>query len=917
MMKNMEYILIYYLLLPSLAFSFQPSDSVWIGSEPDRVMRTHVERQHQLRHGTPWQEFISSKGAGWTAVFDEHTGLAYSAKGPSLWVGDLETNEDVKAATRNFLSENSSLIGAKLSQFQTIETAFQPEIDSWIVRAKQSISLSSSAINDLGESLEYIDYATVWRGEVELRFRSGWLNWFGIQSIPQDLQEAYGSYLLASEAAEVALSQGPHSDSVHEDISAEITLLPVMNEGVLELKLMWLINSHTESPAGDWYSFVDAQTGELHHVYNEVRYLEGHLSANHDTRTVNDEFSVSPLPYIEDSGLETDLDGSYMTDSSDTIDFRLRGLYTTILNQQGQNALLTASGGDEVIDSSMATQAELDQYIFQNRIYDWAERYAPQVVSNWPSSRVNVNINDSCNAYFDGDLNFYRAGNDCNNTGQIADVSYHEWGHGFHYYNLLSGEYDGAMSEGISDCIAFLQTDSPYIAPFFGTNGSAIREVDSNRVYPDDIVGEVHYDGLIFAGAVWDYLNLMRTVVPEDEAYDGTVDLFVSALRSGPTIPESFDSFILADDDNSNLDDGTPNQCMLIEAFGLHGLGPNNGQGFISMSHLPLQTQSPEASSFSLEGDLLIFAENCVENDIESIEAFYSLDSGNNWLSQDLDLSGDQIVGQIPQVEEGQIVEYYLSIEDSEGGTSLTPTGGEINPFMFYVGELEEIFCTDFESDEGGFTHSLLAGEDQEGADDWMWGAPIGLGGDPDFAYSGTKVWGNDLGGGNYNGTYQSDKWNRLSSPVFDVTGYDTVLLHFQRWLNVEDGYYDQSQVTANGAVVWSNHISSQNSGDEHHEDVQWAPHTIVVPMNGESSIEFGWEIISDQGLELGGWTIDDVCVYGIPQSESETDSKPSVDGKDESLQAGGCSCSSTSSMSHSWALALGLLGLGFVRRRQ
>ena len=34
---------------------------------------------------------------------------------------------------------------------------------------------------------------------------------------------------------------------------------------------------------------------------------------------------------------------------------------------------------------------------------------------------------------------FLSRGGGCNNTGRIADVSYHEWGHGFHYYNLLSG----------------------------------------------------------------------------------------------------------------------------------------------------------------------------------------------------------------------------------------------------------------------------------------------------------------------------------------------------------------------------------------------------------------------------------------------------------------------------------------------
>ena len=64
----------------------------------------------------------------------------------------------------------------------------------------------------------------------------------------------------------------------------------------------------------------------------------------------------------------------------------------------------------------------------------------------------------------------------------------------------------------------------------------------------------------------------------------------------------------------------------------------------------------------------------------------------------------------------------------------------------------------------------LVAGRDREGADDWMRGMLAGLGGDPDVAYSGDYVWGNDLGGEingeNYNGQYQNDKYNRMYTPL-------------------------------------------------------------------------------------------------------------------------------------------------------
>ena len=86
------------------------------------------------------------------------------------------------------------------------------------------------------------------------------------------------------------------------------------------------------------------------------------------------------------------------------------------------------------------------------------------------------------------------------------------------------------------------------------------------------------------------------------------------------------------------------------------------------------------------------------------------------------------------------------------------------------MGDLTE-YCNDFEEDDGGFGHMLVAGREREGADDWMRGILAGFGGDPEYAYSGDYVWGNDLGGEingeSYNGQYQNDKHNRLYTPWF------------------------------------------------------------------------------------------------------------------------------------------------------
>ena len=34
--------------------------------------------------------------------------------------------------------------------------------------------------------------------------------------------------------------------------------------------------------------------------------------------------------------------------------------------------------------------------------------------------------------------------------------------------------------------------------------------------------------------------------------------------------------------------------------------------------------------------------------------------------------------------------------------------------------------------------------------------------------------------------------------------------------------------------------------------------------MDGETSVQIGWEIESDQGLSMGGWNIDNFCLYGV-----------------------------------------------------
>src|SRR5690606_20835800 len=115
----------------------------------------------------------------------------------------------------------------------------------------------------------------------------------------------------------------------------------------------------------------------------------------------------------------------------------------------------------------------------------------------------------------------------------------------------------------------------------------------------------------------------------------------------------------------------------------------------------------------------------------------------------------------------------------------------------------------------------------------------------------GDNVWGNDLGGGRFDGMYQSDKTNQLSSPALDTRGYEGVFLTYQRWLHIQDGAFDKARVRINGERVWSN-WATVGEGDNHHLDEEWVTH--VVGLQGladDGEATLSWELQSNGSVSF------------------------------------------------------------------
>ena len=534
---------------------------------------------------------------------------------------------------------------------------------------------------------------------------------------------------------------------------------------------------------------------------------------------------------------------------------------------------------------------------------------------------VIVNMEDgNCNAYSDGtDIHFYAGSNQCSNTARLNDVVMHEFGHSFHAHAIIwgAGDFDGALSEGGSDYWSATVNDDPGMGRGFFRSNSPLRHLDNrNYSWPDDIASDTHQTGLIFGGAMWD---LRKKLIEQMGAEDGrahTDQLLYGALQRASDIPSTYVEVLAVDDDDGDLSNGTPNLCTIVDAFALHGLADPEIGGVMGRPTMD-----------NLKVSVTTSASQCPGMGLSNVRVKWRWEGDDREDGAALVGEGNVLQAEIPAAEPGRVVYYQIEAEQENGTKIEYPQNPADRWYEAFYGDVIPVYCTDFESDADllAWDDALLAGEDREGANDWMHGGLQSTpgSGDPTEAYSGNKVVGNDLGGGEYNGMYQPDKTNVLISPSVNVGKYENVHLQYRRWLNVEDSFFDRATIYANDVPVWTNYSAGEN-GDTHHEDKEWRFHSIdVSDQLYRGGVQIKYELQTDGGLEMGGWTIDDFCIVAFVEPEPElpeegvdtvdgvgTDSGDGTSGEDK----GGCS--STGGNANLWLLLL-MVGAMSLRKRK
>ncbi|MDT5036752.1 MAG: hypothetical protein QOE03_1937 [Micromonosporaceae bacterium] len=272
----------------------------------------------------------------------------------------------------------------------------------------------------------------------------------------------------------------------------------------------------TETPAGTVRTLVDAGSGAVLRVEPLVKHVDG-------TGRV---FDPNPVATLQNEAL---------TDGNNADSAVFGPAYRTVtLTRLDGSGLLRGSAADNT--SAGPVQSATNTFTF-NRSQAGFEQvmgyYQITHAQEYIQSLGFTNVNNSAQQYrttgLTDDNSFYDPGTDriTYGTGGVddaedAEVIWHEYGHAIQDAQVRgfgSSAEAGAIGEGFGDYWAYTMSSAvsrdtattplACIADWDATSYTAgtphcLRRVDGAKLYPRDVVGEVHADGEIWSRALFD-----------------------------------------------------------------------------------------------------------------------------------------------------------------------------------------------------------------------------------------------------------------------------------------------------------------------------------------------------------------------------------------------------------------------------
>ena len=649
------------------------------------------------------------------------------------------------------------------------------------------------------------------------------------------------------------------------------------------------IVSGSDLPSHRWKIFVDAHSGE---ILEKIDLAASATISGYVTGMVKDE----PYGEEEERGLQhvkvqvsgvgntfTDANGWYSIEignQSRTVTVELQGQFINCENSNGSDAAISRTaipGSTENFhfEDVNSLPGERDTYYHGNFVHDLAVSIDESFTGADYIMPANVNIGPEdpywpCNAYWDGyTINMFSEGGGCAGTEEMADVVYHEYGHGLQQfiYDPYSPPYSSGMGEGCSDFWSMSITSSPCLGNGFFGPGTCLRDGNNTRQYPaPECGGSVHCLGEITMGSLWKMRENFITSLGYDVAKAHSDTLFFFAQVARPTtVPDFLMEILLVDDDDGYLVNGTPNYGDICGAFEAHNvICPFDD---IGIEHMPLDNTTNYTTPYIVEAAIA-----SVYGEITSVNLNYSLDY--DYIATEMEQSGDLYLGEIPAQPAGTIVDYYIHATDSEGNEVFSPENAPQETYLFLVGEEQDFmipFADDFE-EELDWTAGLPGDDATTGI--WIRGEPNGtsVGGvvvqpDEDHTPDGTQafVTGNAPFTGNNAGEDDVDDGRTtLLSPVWDLSYVSNPVLSYWRWYSNDVGDNPGSdvwevEVSSDGEYWVALEYTSQSSGAWIQKQFKLSK---FVDVSGDVQARF---VASDEGDgSLVEAAVDDVVILAV-----------------------------------------------------
>ena len=532
------------------------------------------------------REFTGLYGEGWEFIWNLNN-TPHRIIGNSIPHSfNIEDPIETEYAARSFINQNLSIFNVQ-----------EQNLDLWV--------------NEKIGNIRYVIFnqvyhnIPVWNGRIDLRYQTnGDLVMIGNDAFPLiniDIKPKFSDKdALAIAQEHVNFDLGLDDEVIDNPelfIWVEKALEPIYH-------LAWVIEVFVHStdptdhvPVHRWKIFVDAHTGDILDKFDQVRMasIDGYVTG-----------SVKDQPYgiSQSRGLQhvkvdvagvgttyTDENGYYSIDIGNTsreVTVKLEGSYLNINNSNGGDASITrtispGTSEDFSFASINSISGERDTYYHANLIHDHVKSIDGSFTGAdyvMPAA-VNIGSEDSywpCNAYWDyTGINLFSEGGGCAATDQMADVIYHEYGHGLQQfiYDPYSPPYNSSgLSEGCSDYWGMTLMNSPCLGNGFFGQGTCLRDGNNTLQYPaSSCGGGVHCLGQYIMGSLWK----MRENLIELHGYEDGVEisdnLFYWAQTGRPSNDLDFlYEIYLADDNDGNLQNGSANYSQICTAFSEHNL---------------------------------------------------------------------------------------------------------------------------------------------------------------------------------------------------------------------------------------------------------------------------------------------------------------------------------------------------------